>query len=114
MSKPSYTYRVVSTTTVDHPEKRNDSYRPVPAGTKVQDTHTFTKMGAAMRWYRELLAGESDFGSEYISSCSCLRVRADGITVATVGDLTYRHRLADGKVAAYERWTRGERVDLCA
>lgn len=60
-------YRVTVVTTVDHPEKRDASFIPVSAGTRVVEHHYFDDCAIARRFYAAALAGESDFSSEYVS-----------------------------------------------
>lgn len=60
-------YRVTMVTTVDHPEKRDASFRPVGAGTRVVEHHYFDDCAIARRFFDAALAGECDFSSEYVS-----------------------------------------------
>jgi hypothetical protein len=99
---PATEYVVSYVVTVDHPELRNDSFRPVPAGKKLASTDRFTSQKAAQRRYGELIAGEDDFGSEYVSSAQAWAVHSGGRR--TVGPLVYRTR--SGTVTAGSRGLR--------
>lgn len=66
--------RVRWTITVDRPERRNETYPAVKPGHKIHEETFFEKCGAAERRFRELLVGEDDFSSEYVSSAQVDRV----------------------------------------
>jgi hypothetical protein len=60
-------YRVYFTTTVDHPEKRDATFRPVPPGTKVAQVLEHRTQRAAVAEFEGFLRGEGDWSSEYVS-----------------------------------------------
>ena len=68
MSKPAATYTVFSTITVDRPENRGPSFRPVSAGTVCPFHFENLSYTGAIRVFNAILAGEYDFSSEFISS----------------------------------------------
>lgn len=59
-------YRVEFRTIVDHPEKRNTSYTPVPANTVVHTSLQFASRTQAVRMFDEVCAGSYDASSEYV------------------------------------------------
>jgi hypothetical protein len=61
-------FNVRAVTVVDHPELRNDSYAPVKPGHVIVNNAKYTSRRAAVAFFQELLAGEWDFGSEYVRS----------------------------------------------
>jgi len=69
-------YRVSFTITVDCPERRDASFTPVEAGTKIHSSWHFDSQGAAVRCFDGMLAGEEDYSSEYVSKCSVERMYA--------------------------------------
>lgn len=81
-------YEVEYCNCVDHPERRDSSFSPVPAGFRRAHSERFSTQGAAVRYFEGLLRGESDFSSEYICwaavyrcyahrSGKCIRRRVD-------------------------------------
>jgi len=112
MSRPAATYTIRYTTTVDRPERRGPSFPQVAAGAKLQDCHKGLSFASAKRSMADLLAGEYDFSSEYVSSVQVTRHSARGTSDAPGMPLTYRGRAsADGRECVVtERWIRGERV----
>jgi hypothetical protein len=60
-------YRVSYTIIVDHPERRGPTYPEVAPLTRIHTSETFATQGAAVRYFEGMLAGESDFSSEYVS-----------------------------------------------
>ncbi len=73
-------YRVFYTVVVDHPEKRDRSYHPVPAGTVINSDAFFEKPAHAVAYYDAIVAGREDFGSEFMSSASVKRLLVGGKT----------------------------------
>lgn len=67
-------YRVNFTIIVDHPERRDASFAPVEPNTRIHTSIEFKTQGAAVRYFEGLLAGEDDFGSEYVSKASVDRL----------------------------------------
>lgn len=61
------TYIVEYTIIVDRPEKRDASFRPVHKDSFVNQSTTCQTHGAAVKLYREMVRGEWDFSSEYVS-----------------------------------------------
>jgi hypothetical protein len=68
-------YEVRITTIVDAPERRGPSYRPVAPGTPIHITERFATQRRAVSFYNEIMAGEWDFGSEYVSRIQALKMR---------------------------------------
>ena len=62
-------------TKVDHPELRDASYPIVPAGRLLPTRLSFATQGAAVRFAESLMAGEEDFGSEFVISVQVLKMR---------------------------------------
>lgn len=91
-------YEVWWTTTVDCPEKRDTGYLQVPVGTKIQDVASFNSRKSAIAHFEDILRGEYDFSSEYVSSAQVVRVMRDGTRSQTVRAWTPRYRLPDGSV----------------
>lgn len=73
MSSGQYIVRI--RTTVDAPERRGDSYPKVSPGHHCNWTMTFDKQRGAVALYRDVLAGEYDFGSEFVSLVVVLQMR---------------------------------------
>lgn len=61
------TYIVEFTIIVDHPEKRCNTLPRVFAGTFINTSSSHSNQGTALKAYREIIQGEWDFGSEYVS-----------------------------------------------
>ena len=61
-------YVVRWTVTVDRPELRGPSFRPVAAGTKVPMTEHFADRASALRFGQQVLGPDWHFASEYVSS----------------------------------------------
>ena len=74
------------TVTVDHPEKRGPIYPVVPAGTKLIWEERFEKEAGAVGMFREVLAGQWDCGSEYVSRVMVTAgtPHSDGVSYRTV------------------------------
>lgn len=66
-AKQHTTYTVEFTIIVDHPEKRCETLPKVFAGTFINTSSSHPNQGAAVKMYREIVQGEWDFGSEYVS-----------------------------------------------
>ena len=66
-AKQHTTYTVEFTIIVDHPEKRCKTLPKVFAGTFINTSSSYPNQGAAVKMYREIVQGEWDFGSEYVS-----------------------------------------------
>lgn len=98
MSKPrkkSIGCRVVWTTTIDHPERRNDTYPKVDPGTKVQYTRFTENCKSAAALYKDLIDGQYDTSSDFTSSARVDRVWSDeGRRPGTVKPWATRARLA--------------------
>lgn len=68
-------YEIRITTIVDAPERRGASYRPVAPGTPIHITERFATQRRAVAFYNEIVSGEWDFGSEYVSRIQALKMR---------------------------------------
>jgi len=103
-------YRVQYTVTVDYPELRGPSYPVVPAGTKLPQTDKVRSWRNAQRRYKELLSGEDDYESEYISMVQATAIYpfGQGPTHRTIGPLVYRKRDDRGRIT--EQVSRGRRA----
>lgn len=74
-------YLVDYTLTVDRPELRDSSYRPVPAGTKCALQARFATRAGALAFVAEIMAGQWDFAAEIVTSVRCtmdVNVRVSG------------------------------------
>ena len=86
------TYTVEFTIIVDHPDKRCETLPKVFAGTFINTSSSHSNQGAALKAYREIVQGEWDFGSEYVS-----RVRVIAKT-ATASPRVVRGWLLRGRI----------------
>ena len=68
-------YEVRFTLVVDHPEKRDSSFKPVDPGSRFHQTWSYDGQADAARVGDSMLRGEWDFGSEYITSVQVLELR---------------------------------------
>lgn len=68
----SHGYSVQWRLVVDHPEKRDSSFRPVPPGSFGQ-RRDFTTQALALGLYESLLRGDEDFAAEYPTEIRVLR-----------------------------------------
>lgn len=66
-AKQPTTYIVEFTIIVDHPEKRCETLPKVFAGTFINTSSSHQNQASAVKAYREIVQGEWDFGSEYVS-----------------------------------------------
>lgn len=71
----SETYEVRWMIKVDRPERRCPTFPVVPAGTAIHQVITFTSQRAAVIFFDGILAGELDFGSEYVQFASVYAYR---------------------------------------
>ena len=67
------------TTTVDRPQLRGPSFRPVAANTKIVTRLTSTSRNEALRVVQGLMDGEEDFGSEFVSRVQAYSLKANGL-----------------------------------
>lgn len=88
-AKNAAKYLVEFTTTVDHPELRNSSYRPVPAGSRFFEQKGFATRRAAMALVEEILSGQYDFASELVTTVRCTMA----VNVRIVGQKPWREVL---------------------
>jgi hypothetical protein len=89
-------YSVRWTVVVDHPEKRNASFRPSEPH-KLHHQKDFETQNAAIAFYDSLVRGEEDFGSEYPTAIRALQIfefRSPRVVRKLVG----RERMGDGSV----------------
>jgi hypothetical protein len=82
-------YLVEFTTTIDHPELRDDSYRPVQAGTRCYQKAEFATRRAALALVDDILSGQYDFASELVTSVRCTMA----VNVRIVGQKPWREVL---------------------
>jgi len=75
--KATICYRVYITTTIDRPEYRDASYNPTTPGKRVTHIVTRATAAGAVATYEEILRGEGDFLSEYVSAVEVVRVADD-------------------------------------
>lgn len=76
MSKPvAAKYEVEFFILVDHPEKRDASFRPVEPGTMVRTVWEYPTQSRAVRVFESICRGEYDFGSEYVAKVRVLAKR---------------------------------------
>lgn len=68
-------YEVEFFTLVDHPEKRNASYRPVEPGTLIRTVWKYTTQSRAVAEFDSICRGDYDFGSEYVMKVRVLAER---------------------------------------
>ena len=92
---PESFYRVVITTIVDRPELRDDSYRPVKAGTTVRYVKDCVRLAGAVSLYDEVLEGEWDFMSEYAKSVRVERM----VWSPTLGDFIQARRVCRKQIS---------------
>jgi hypothetical protein len=69
-------FEVWFTLVVDHPELRGPSYQPVPAGHRVHTVMTCKTHKEAALLADGMIAGEWDFGSEYMTSVQAVARKA--------------------------------------
>lgn len=75
MSKPvAAKYEVEFFILVDHPEKRNASFRPVEPGTLVRTVWEYPTQSRAVAVFDSICRGDWDFGSEYVVKVRVLRI----------------------------------------
>jgi hypothetical protein len=88
-------YYVDITIKVDHPEKRDETYRVRTVHTVNADrfTESFT---SAVSVYGALDRGEDDFASEYVSRVAVWSATSDGTRGRKVRKTVRRYRAADG------------------
>ncbi|HYE57420.1 MAG TPA: hypothetical protein VD948_02895 [Rhodothermales bacterium] len=93
-----YAYRISGDIIVDHPERRDASYRPVPAGSISPLPHyTFSVRSYAETALRRIMAGEGDFSSEYVGR---LRLERQDWRTGLWTTLTEKRR--DGRTAQWK------------
>jgi hypothetical protein len=71
-------YTLLHTIVVDHPERRDDSFAPVPAGHRVATHFSYRGQGGAVRDYAAMLAGGYDFSSEYVTRVELIQHMPNG------------------------------------
>lgn len=69
-------YKVEFFTLVDHPEKRDASYRPVEPGTMVRTVWEYPTQSRAVAVFDSICRGDYDFGSEYVMKVRVMAKRA--------------------------------------
>ena len=94
---PKGEYIVSWVTTVDHPELRGSTYPKVQPGTKVRGHAKARNESGARAMYKELLGGENDFESEYVSVVQAWS-NLPGGRKKTIGPLVYRVRDENGRI----------------
>ncbi|TXH56153.1 MAG: hypothetical protein E6Q97_06985 [Desulfurellales bacterium] len=74
MNKSAVKYEVEFFILVDHPEKRDASYRPVEPGTMVRTVWEYPTQSRAVAVFDSICRGDYDFGSEYVTKVRVLRI----------------------------------------
>lgn len=95
-------YSLDFTVTVDHPEKRDASYR-VRKSYSVADSRFSESFASAINGYAALLRGEDDFASEYVSRVVVWAITSNGTRGRKVRKTVRRYRATDGTI--YDTFT---------
>jgi hypothetical protein len=75
--------RVVHVLKVDHPENRDSTFRPVPAGTTIFSEEDMP-YAAAVRYFEALRSGQWDSSSEYVKRVQVIAKAPNGLRWTTV------------------------------
>ena len=87
---PAAYFEVRFTLVVDHPEKRDSSFKPVKAGSAFHQVWTCKTWAEAARYADAFVRGEWDFGSEYIETVSAVACAEDDRVLRTIRKRRYR------------------------
>jgi len=71
-------YELIMHVCVDHPERRDASFHPVPAGTVARQRIWSKKLKPLVMEFNDVLAGLADFGSEYVAVARINRIHENG------------------------------------
>lgn len=108
-------FEVYIVTIVDRPERRNDSYTPVPAGHKIVERKQCATQREAVALFNEAVSGEWDSGSEYVSACCVTQHFAMDVTGRMRGSRTVRARVErDTARAAYDEREAQHEAEMAA
>jgi len=88
----AYVVRIV--TVVDHPELRSPALPAVDAGRRISTERQFDGQQAALGLFKDVCAGEWDFGSEYVARVEVARRYVGGRGAAWVRRPVERQRAA--------------------